>query len=329
MMKVGAFLSFAAAAEGSSLQDKPEVMPWEEWKREFGWSANGNDEEAHRRGIYEQNLAFITAENEKNNSYRLGVNKFSHLTEKEFVTAFTGKKPTETLPQMGTLAASMDVAASLDWRTQGVVNPIKDQGQCGSCWAFSAAGTVESSYAITQGKLFSLAEQQLVDCSTEGGSAGCNGGWEDKAMTHYATHAACLENSYPYTATDGTCVENSCSTAFGAGAVTGSTCTALSADGLVTGINVAPVSVAVYVDNTFQSYRSGIVDARCHGSTNHAVIAVAYDADSFTIRNSWGSSWGENGYIRMARNTVSRSGGPFCLWDYCPALPTMASQVAV
>jgi len=322
-------LSMVAAAQAGSLQDKPEVMPWEEWKQEFGWSPNGESDESNRRGIYQRNVAFISAENAKGNTYRLGVNKFSHLTEEEFVAAFTGGKPTESLPHMDTLSTSLDVAAALDWRTQGVVNPIKDQGQCGSCWAFSAAGTVESSYAISQGKLFSLAEQQLVDCSTEGGSDGCNGGWEDKAMTHYSTHAACTESSYPYTATDGTCVEGSCTTAFGAGAVTGTQCTELSGDGLVSGINMAPVSVAVKVDNTFQSYRSGIVDSKCHGFINHAVIAVAYDADSFTIRNSWGSDWGENGYIRMARNTASRTGGPFCLWSYCPALPTMATQTTV
>lgn len=148
-------------------------------------------------------------------------------------------------------------------------------------------------------------------------------------MTHYKTTAACLTSSYPYTATDGTCKEASCSAAFGAGAVTGYQCTDLSDAGLVAGIARSPVSVAVKVDNTFQSYRSGVIDSKCHGFTNHAVIAVGYDADSFIIRNSWGSDWGEEGYIRMSRNTASRSGGPFCLWQYCPAVPTMASEVAV
>jgi C1A family cysteine protease len=331
MMRATSFVVLSAGvASGSSLQDKPEVMPWEDWKQAFGWQANDVAEEAKRKGIYEQNVAFIRAENARGNSYRLGVNKFAHLTEEEFVAGFTGQKPAdEDVPHMGTIPTLSSVAESLDWRTQGVVNPVKDQGQCGSCWAFSAAGTVESSYAITNGKLYSLAEQQLVDCSTEGGSEGCNGGWEDKALTHYATHGACTESGYPYTATDGTCKESSCTTAFGPGAVTGTTCTELSADGLVSGINMAPVSVAVRVDNTFQMYRSGIVDARCHASTNHAVIAVGYDADSFTIRNSWGADWGEEGYIRMARNTVSNSGGPFCLWQYCPALPTMATETTV
>lgn len=317
-------------AHAGSLQDKPEVMPWEEWKQAFGWQTNDAADEARRKGIYEQNVAFITSENAKGNSYRLGVNKFSHLTEDEFVAGFTGKKiQDQGIPDMGELPTLATLADSVDWRTQGVVNPIKDQGQCGSCWAFSAAGTVESAYAITNGKLFSLAEQQLVDCSTEGGSQGCNGGWEDQAITHYATHGACAESGYKYTATDGTCVEGSCQTVFGPGAVTGRTCTALSDQGLASGLNMMPVSVAVRVDNTFQMYRSGIVDSRCHASTNHAVIAVAYDADSYTIRNSWGSDWGESGHIRMARNTASQSGGPFCLWQECPALPTMATETTV
>lgn len=330
MKVIATLFALSTGAHAISLQDQPEVMSWEDWKQAFGWQANGETEEASRKAIYEQNVAFITSENSKGNSFRLGVNKFTHLTEVEFVAAFTGKQPThEDAPQMDTLPTLTNVAESLDWRTQGVVNPIKDQGQCGSCWAFSAAGAVESSYAITNGKLYSLAEQQLVDCSHEGGSQGCNGGWEDQAITHYATHGACTESGYTYTATDGTCKEDSCATAFGPGAVTGRTCTVQSGDGVISGINTAPVSVAVAVDNTFQSYRSGIVDSRCHGGVNHAVIAVGYDADSFIIRNSWGQDWGEQGYIRLARNTVSRNGGPFCLWSYCPALPTMATQTTV
>jgi hypothetical protein len=317
--------------KASALQDKPEVMPWADWKQEFGWQTNDAAEDAKREGIYHQNVAFITAENAKGHSYRLGVNKFSHLTEEEFVAQFTGKRvEDQDIPNMGELPTLDTIADSVDWRTQGVVNPVKDQGQCGSCWAFSAAGTVESAYAVTNGKLFSIAEQQLVDCAHEGGSQGCNGGWEDQAITHYATHGACTESGYTYTATTGTCQESGCETAFGPGAVTGSQCTALSADGILSALQTQPVAVAVYVDSTFQAYRSGIVDSqRCHQNVNHAVIAVAYDADSFTIRNSWGANWGESGYIRLARNTVSTQTGPFCLWSHCPAVPTMAVETVV
>jgi len=325
-MKFAFALPFVAAA------DVPLTMSWAEWKNEFGMTFNG-EEDATREQVFAANVAFIEGENAKDNTYTLGVNQFSHLSIEEFKAQFTGGRGGSALSSddahLGELEVG-EIASDVDWSTdKSVVNPVKDQGQCGSCWAFSAVGTVESAYALAAGKLGSYAEQQLVDCSTNGGSEGCNGGFNQYGISYIGSTGIAAESSYPYKAVDGTCRASSVSKALAKGAVAGYKSVGKNNAALQSAITSGPISVTVDADNSWQSYRSGVLSKNCglFGQIDHAVIAVGYDtsADTFKIRNSWGASWGEAGYVRIS-NSVSN---PYCLYNTAPFIAQISADVTV
>merc|ERR1712010_401449 len=194
-------------------------------------------------------MALIESENAKGNSYTLGVNQFAHLTNEEFKAQYTGGKGGSILSSddahLGELEVG-EIASDVDWSTdKSVVNPVKDQGQCGSCWAFSAVGTVESAYALAAGKLGSYAEQQLVDCSTNGGSQGCNGGFNQYGISYIGSTGVASESAYPYRATDGTCRASSVSKSLAAGVVSGYQSVGKNNAALTSALNSAPISVTV------------------------------------------------------------------------------------
>jgi hypothetical protein len=303
-------------------------MSWADWKDHFGMTFNGEDDVA-REQVFNANVATIEAENAKGNSYTLGVNQFAHLSMAEFKAQFTGGKGGSVVGSDDAHLGVLEIgerASSVDWSTDSsVVNPVKDQGQCGSCWAFSAVGTVESAYAIAAGKLGSYAEQQLVDCSHNGGSDGCNGGWNQYGIQYIGQTGIASESAYPYTATDGTCRASSVSKTLAAGAVTGYNSVTGSNAGLESALNSSPVSVTVAADNSWQLYRSGVLTEGCTGQVDHAVIAVGYDDSTFKIRNSWGASWGEAGYVRISKSVSN----PYCLYDDAPVVPTISADVTV
>merc|ERR1712048_75907 len=213
-----------------------------------------------------------------------------------------------------------------DWTTWGAVNPIKNQGQCGSCWAFSTVGTLESAWQISNGALYSLAEQQLVDCDKS--DNGCSGGWPHTAYDSYISrNGYCSEDSYDYTARGGYCRASSCDVKLPRGSVTGHTNVGSSSSGLKSALAKQPVSVTVNAGQ-LQLYANGVVTGDCRGQINHAVIAVGYGSegqDYFKIRNSWGTGWGEQGYIRLAQEGGSQ--GTACLFQYAPVVPTLSTAM--
>jgi len=306
-MKLAFVLPFVAAA------DVPLTMSWEDWKNEFGMAFNG-EEEASRKSVYEANVAAIEEQNAMNLGYTLGVNQFAHLREDEFIAQYTGAAGGSTVGEndahLGELAVG-EFADSVDWTTvAGIVNPVKDQAQCGSCWAFSAVASIESSYALAAGKLQSYSEQQVVDCDTAQ-CQGCNGGWDDDAISYAGTAGLAAETAYPYTAKDGTCKESSTSKLLAPGTVSGYTSVGKSNDALKSALVASPVSVTVKAGLSWQLYRKGVLSNECGvlGRPNHAVAAVGYDADTIKIRNSWGQSWGEAGHVRVS----TADDNPFCL----------------
>lgn len=297
------------------------------WAAMHGKTYNGNSELIVREQIYNVNVAKIDAHNAKNLSYSMTVNGFADLMEDEFVAQYTGllaTPPSLSDVNLGTLLEVASLDDEVDWVKNGVVNPIKNQGQCGSCWAFSTVGTLESAYKISTGKLYSLAEQQLVDCDTS--DDGCSGGWPHTAYDRYYSNVGvCSESSYQYTARDGSCRASSCDVVLARGTVTGHQNVGRTSSALKSALSSQPVSVTVNAAQ-LQFASSGVVTGPCSGEINHAVIAVGYGTDGldyFKIRNSWGTSWGEAGYIRLAQSGGSQ--GTACLLQYAPVVPQLAS----
>lgn len=209
--------------------------------------------------------------------------------------------------------AGDDLPASVDWREKGAVAPVKNQGQCGSCWAFSTVGAVEGINQIVTGELISLSEQELVDCD-KAYNQGCNGGLMDYAFDFIKKNGGIdTETDYPYTARDGKCDQNRKKNA-----------KVVSIDGyedvpendeqaLKKAVAHQPVSVAIEAGGrAFQLYESGVFTGLCGTDLDHGVVAVGYGTedgnDYWIVRNSWGSSWGEAGYIRLHRNANVTTG---------------------
>jgi len=264
-----------------------------------------------RYNAFKANLEYIQQRNTENITFTLGVNQFTDLTFDEYLTTLT--RPASN--RMAAVEEDIDISAlpnDVDWRTKGAVQKVKDQGACGSCWAFSATAAVESIQFIKTGTLPDLAEQQLVDCCHAGGSQGCNGGEETDALIWISQHGQCSQASYPYRARDGQCKQcTAVAHITGAKRFSGE-------PALATNINGQPCTVAVDAGSPdWQSYSGGIYNGRCGKSLNHAILAVGYTDAYWIVKNSWSTRWGASGYIYLAR------GKNICGVALEPSYPTM------
>jgi len=265
-----------------------------------------------RYNVFKSNMDFVDAWNAQD-YHKVAINKFADLTASEFAAKFNGISYMHTTSMEYEPSVTAD---SVDWRAKGAVTPIKDQGQCGSCWSFSSTGGLEGAHFIAKNALVSLSEQNLVDCSVPEGNEGCNGGLMTQAFEYIKKNNGIdTEASYPYTATG----PNQCK--FNANNV-GSTITGWtniksgSEADLVTKITAGPTSVAIDASHSsFQLYKSGIYyEPACSATQlDHGVLAVGYGADAsgkayYIVKNSWGLSWGNQGYIEMSRNRNNNCG---------------------
>jgi len=286
--------------------------------------AYGADEEEFRFKVFMENKHMIAKHNQKamlgHKSYTLEINHYGDLLHHEFVRIMNGyQHHLKAVSENGSLymtPANVNLPENIDWREQNMVTPVKDQGQCGSCWSFSATGALEGQHSRKAGQLVSLSEQNLIDCSKKFGNNGCNGGLMDFAFQYIKqNHGIDTEKSYPYEAKEGKCrytKRNSGATDTGFIDVPQGDEQKLK-EALAT---VGPVSVAIDASQpTFQFYSQGIYDEPECSSTelDHGVLAVGYGTDEngqdyWIVKNSWGTKWGEQGYVRMSRNKNNQCG---------------------
>ena len=303
-----AFAAFAACAL---------VMPHEErsfvaFMRQNNLAYTG-EEYNLRLGIYLTNARRVAEFNKKGASFKVALNKFACYTPAEY-KALLGAKP---LARFGSKVQKTTLKApdAIDWRDKGVVNPIKDQGICGSCWAFSAIGAQESQYAIVSGTLQSLSESNIVDCDDT--CFGCSGGWPSHAYQYVIDHQGgkfMLEDDYPYTPIQGTCRFDASK---GVSNIKGfvEIKEGDEADLQEKVGSLGPASICIDASNwSFHLYAGGIYDEASCSAVNldHAVICVGYGSENGTnywiVRNSWGTGWGEAGYIRMIKDKGNQCG---------------------
>jgi len=296
-MKCVVLLALVAAVSAGLLPEEQYQEQFVSYLEQYEKSY-GVEEFFMRFNVFKHNYDTMLRHNAGNFTWDMGINQFSDLSEEEFAkTYLTGLVvPEDNTPDWTDAGPHVIVpGASKDWRSEGAVTPVKNQGSCGSCWAFSTTGTLEGFDKVKSGKLQSLSEQQLVDCS-KNGNQGCNGGWPKTAINYFAQNGACSESGYPYTGRDGSC-KKTCTPVVKCGASR----TSSGENGLLTMVNSAPTSIALSVSGGFQAYKSGVFSGPCPGQVNHAVLAVGYTDQYWMVKNSWGGSWGSGGYIWMAR----------------------------
>jgi len=305
--------SFFAVAS-SSTNDWP---IFEQFLERFHKKYESLEDLEHRFQVFRDNLRTIFEHNtDSRNNFTLGINQFADLTPGEFQAQYIGglskdfKLGSKCTPFKPTGADS--IPASIDWRTKNAVTPVKDQGQCGSCWSFSATGAMEGAWSIAKGQLVSLSEQQLVDCSKRYGNSGCKGGLMDNAFTYAMDYGMCTESEYPYTASGGSCTTG-CKAAVDIGG-----CSDVPANNQVAlkeAVSNGPVSVAIEADTrAFQMYSNGVITGTaCGTNLDHGVLVVGYGEEKgikyWLVKNSWSNSWGDQGYVKIERSDGENDAG--------------------
>jgi len=307
------------------------VEQWGAYKAAHNKQYHSETEERFRMKIFMDNSHKIAKHNKLYEqglvSFKLGLNKYADLLHHEFVNTLNGFNRTKNgiFKMSGQVddgvtfipPANVKLPDTVDWREHGAVTPVKDQGHCGSCWSFSATGSLEGQHYRKTGKLVSLSEQNLVDCSTKYGNNGCNGGLMDNAFRYVKDNGGIdTEQSYPYDAEDEKCHYNPRDKgATDKGFVDIESGNEEQLKAAVA--TVGPMSVAIDASHeAFQLYSEGVyVDPQCSSEElDHGVLVVGYGTDEQTgtdywlVKNSWGPSWGLDGYIKMARNKENQCG---------------------
>jgi C1A family cysteine protease len=302
------------------------------FQKRFNKIYTSETELQQRFEIFKENVITIFQHNlEKKENYTMGINQFTDLTSTEFdKNVIHGGFIGSTSSLRGKSKCSqysyqqLKVPSSIDWRELGAVTPVKDQGQCGSCWSFSTTGALESAYFNKYGTLVSFSEQQLVDCDNlqnGGRDHGCNGGLMDNAFSWIQKNGGlCSEKDYPYvsgsTKTAGTC-SKTCKVDSNSKVQKFVDVSPNSDDEMMTALTKQTVSVAIEADQpAFQLYKSGVFTGSCGTTLDHGVLVVGYgkegSLDYYTVKNSWGTTWGLNGYIKLGRGPSYNNGKGQC-----------------
>ncbi|KAL4334670.1 hypothetical protein GQ457_07G015190 [Hibiscus cannabinus] len=318
---------------GTAIVDKHE-----QWMVDYGRKYESKFEKEMRLNVFKENLKYIeNFNNAGNTSFKLGLNEFADMTQDEFIAAHTGYNKMQELERDDhTMSKSTlfmyeklsDVPTSLDWRDQGAVTPVKYQGRCNCCWAFSAVAALEGIIKIKTDKLISLSEQQLLDCSRNGVNRGCNGGWMMDAFEYITQNQGITtEQSYPYEGKQETC--DSEKHIDKVASINGyQMVPANDEEALLKAVAKQPVSVALDSrGRNFQFYTGrGVFTGECDSVLTHGVTIVGYGTSEeglkyWVIKNSWGKTWGENGFMKIQRG-VNAPGG-LCGIARMPSYPVV------
>jgi len=321
MKVVVAFLGLLALSQAA-----PSLSTWELFKAVHNKEYTSDAEESLRKEIFQSNVARIEEHNQKfeagKETYKQGVNQFTDMLREEVKATMNGYQSSLKSKAKKVFVADKDgiLPGTVDWREEGVVTDVKNQGQCGSCWAFSTTGSTEGQHALSTGTLVSLSEQQLVSCSYRYGNLGCNGGLMDSAFQYIIDNGGIeSEDDYPYVSIFGNSHFQDCAAGDEPYAATLSSYVDVDQgdeDALKQAVaTIGPVSVAIDASqSSFMSYTSGVYyDAGCSSTElDHGVLVVGYGTEDgeayWLVKNSWKSSWGEDGYIKMSRNRDNNCG---------------------
>ncbi|KAF8043407.1 hypothetical protein BT93_A1670 [Corymbia citriodora subsp. variegata] len=298
--------------QASAMEDR-----YESWLARYNRTYKSRAERMLRFQIYQANVLYVDFINGLRLPFELTDNGFADKTNAEFKAIYLGfrrrmNRRTDVETNV-TDDTDGDTPASFDWRKEGAVTPVKDQGQCGSCWAFSTVAAVEGLNKIKTGKLVSLSEQELMDCDVGKDNQGCSGGEMDTAFSFIQRNGGITsESDYPYRGQEGSCdrtlLRSHVATISGYGNVP-----ANDEGSLQAAVARQPISVAIDAGGLeFQLYSRGIFTGVCGRDLNHGVTAVGYGSEGprnyWIVKNSWGRDWGEDGYVRMLKNTLDRRG---------------------
>jgi len=346
LIKISFFVPrvFSATPEEFGSPEKAIDEAWSKWRKEYNRVYGTQDEEISRRNAFVKNWHIVTRHNARNLTWTLGLNRYADWTTEEFKASklSTPQNCTATQEPAYAILHFGEIPAEKDWTKEGAVSYVKDQGQCGSCWTFSTTGAIESADYLTNGVMYDISEQQLVDCAGAFNNHGCNGGLPSQAFEYIMTNGGIeTEKEYPYQAKDRNCTFDAHKP----------TIVRLSEavnityrdENQLTQIvgTVSPVSIAYDCSEDFMLYKSGIYDPtqlsnekKCGQNSdevNHAVLAVGYGVEKgipyFKVKNSWSPAWGEKGFFRIRRG-VNACGLSNCA-SYPIVTPTTAEELTI
>jgi len=330
-------VALIACASATSFSEEQYQFLFGKWMSQFS-KTYSHEHFFYRYTVFKANLDYIHEynNNKASEGVVLAMNPFGDMTFDEFHATHTGYNYVQNPYMRSKNAPTIDIASkistlsapgvptSVNWVTKGAVTPVKNQGQCGSCWAFSTTGSTEGAWFLSQGDLISLSEQQLVDCSGSFGNQGCNGGSMDQAFEYVIkTGGLCTEASYPYQGVDGTCKTCNRVVTLTSYSDVGSPATDAQ---LMAAVAKGPVSVAIEADQqAFQFYSSGVFSGTCGTKLDHGVLIVGYgtsgSSNYWLVKNSWGATWGAAGYISIVRGKNINGANGECGINMQPSYP--------